>query len=129
MSINIVIEVPHDAEHYLESSARIRGISRTALMRRVLETVLEEKLVLSVLDDDDAPKKPVARKKLGRPANHDKPPRDRLYDALKRSTPVPQHRDMTDIKPFKRYKPQPTRSELQEQLRQAVLNTGGSLVE
>ncbi len=127
MSLNIVVDVPEDAKHYLESSARLRGISRTMLMRRVLETVLLEKLVLSVLDDGDAAPTPV---KPGRPATNDKPPRDKLFDAVvKRAPSVPQSKPVRTVAPYRNYKPPQTRADLQRELQQAVLNTGGSLVE
>lgn len=54
MSIfNFQITVPDDCEHYLESSARLRGTSRTNLLRHVVLAVLRDHLIMSVLDDDN----------------------------------------------------------------------------
>ena len=41
-----------ESYEYMESCARIRKISCTRLMERVLKTVCNDQLVLSVLDDD-----------------------------------------------------------------------------
>lgn len=39
--------------NYLDSSARIRGTSRNALIHRVLKVVLSDQLILGILDDED----------------------------------------------------------------------------
>lgn len=39
---------------YFESCARIRDISVTALLNRVLKTVADDQLVLAILDDESA---------------------------------------------------------------------------
>lgn len=44
------LKIPH--EEYYKSCARIRGICTSALMRRVIETIGQDQLVASVLDDD-----------------------------------------------------------------------------
>jgi hypothetical protein len=126
--INVCIEINGESEHYLESSARMRGISRTMLVRRVIEIILNEQMILSILDDNDAPgPKTAAPKKRGNaPHVHDapkysKPPRDRLFDA------VAQHRVpiITRVR-AKTGKPSAmSRAQMEEDLRQAVLNTGG----
>jgi hypothetical protein len=41
-----------EASEYLFASARIRGISMSALVRRLLETIANDGLVLSILDDE-----------------------------------------------------------------------------
>lgn len=51
------ISIPHfqlsdEALNYLESSARIRKISRSRLLTRLFSTICEEQLILSILDDD-----------------------------------------------------------------------------
>lgn len=45
------------AEHitYFDTCARIRDISRTRLLERLLEMIAQDELVLSVLDDDSKP--------------------------------------------------------------------------
>ncbi len=126
VSINVVIDVPHDAEYYLESSARLRCVSRTALIRRLVETILEEKLILSVLDDDD---KPTEKKvtKHGSGVKRDMPPKDKLYDALKKHAPPVPHFPRTTVKRTNHEKM--TRAVMERELRQAVLNTAALPVE
>lgn len=41
---------------YLDDCARDRNISRTRLVSRLMKVIAEDKLVLSVLDDSDAPR-------------------------------------------------------------------------
>ena len=40
---------------YLRTCARIRGISCTELMGRLLDVIMDDQLVLSILDDDSKP--------------------------------------------------------------------------
>jgi hypothetical protein len=47
---NVVI--PLETE-YLQEAAKVRGISRTRLVRVVMEKVVNDKLVLDILDDDN----------------------------------------------------------------------------
>lgn len=54
-NVNIILSEP--AIEYLEKCARIRHISRARLMERVLKTVCEDQMVLSVLDDDSRPER------------------------------------------------------------------------
>ncbi len=51
-----MVDVPHESEQYLTSSARIRGVSRTRLIKRMVELILVDKMILSILDDGDRPK-------------------------------------------------------------------------
>jgi hypothetical protein len=51
MAIKNVI-IPLEVE-YLEAAARERGISRTKLVRVVMQKVIIEELVPQLLDDDD----------------------------------------------------------------------------
>ena len=51
MAIKNVV-IPLEVE-YLEDAARERGISRTKLVRVVMQKVIIEELVLQLLDDDD----------------------------------------------------------------------------
>ena len=49
--LNLHLELSEAADNYLRSSARIRGVSRTYLLNRVFEMVLEDQLILGILDD------------------------------------------------------------------------------
>jgi hypothetical protein len=51
MAIKNVV-IPLEVE-YLEAAARERGISRTKLVRVVMQKVIMEELVPQLLDDDD----------------------------------------------------------------------------
>lgn len=52
-SISIIISgLSEEAFDYMESCARIRRISCTRLMERVLKKVCDDQLMLAVLDDD-----------------------------------------------------------------------------
>lgn len=53
MMFNLQIETDEGANEYLEVAARIRGISRTVLLKRVLERVLHDQLIFAILDDTD----------------------------------------------------------------------------
>lgn len=48
----VFIQTSDEEHRYLDSCARVRGLSAIELMRRIVRTVLSEQLVLSVLDDD-----------------------------------------------------------------------------
>lgn len=45
-------DLSEESERYLEACARIRGISLTRLLQRLLKTIADDQMVLSVLDDD-----------------------------------------------------------------------------
>jgi hypothetical protein len=47
--LNIEISDPHF--EYLDACARIRGVTMSGLVGRLLHTIAEDQLVLSVLDD------------------------------------------------------------------------------
>jgi hypothetical protein len=59
------VVVPLEIE-YLQEAAKKRGISRTKLVRVVMERVVKDELVLEILDDDDQvrsePRKPKYRR-------------------------------------------------------------------
>jgi AAA+ superfamily predicted ATPase len=59
------VVVPLEIE-YLQEAAKKRGISRTKLVRVVMERVVKDELVLAILDDDDQvrnePRKPKYRR-------------------------------------------------------------------
>lgn len=105
-TIHIMYDVSEDAEQYLETSARLRGISRTKLVNRILDVVLKDKLIQATLDDDTTAVPP--REK------HAKPPKDKVFDA----TPRPSYY----VPPRKVGL---SKSELRAQLTEAVINTGG----
>lgn len=132
--VNVVFEVQHDSETYLETSARLRGISRTRLLKRVMEIVLTDQLILGILDDGDKPSEKTARKPTPRGRPRNMPPKDRLFDAVivrPKSSSVPQRRrgGIPRYTYGLKSKSPPTKNEMLEQLRQAVLNTGGEVVE
>jgi hypothetical protein len=49
---NLNMEMSEAAERYVHACARIRHISTTRLMMRVMQTVCDDQLVLSILDDE-----------------------------------------------------------------------------
>lgn len=107
MIVKVGTEITDEAQiAYLESSARIRGISVATLVRRILTTVIKDQMVLSILDDE------VTAKELAPVPAPAKKYRRSKYNqtiSIKRSVPM-------------------TRSQMEAQLQQAVLNTGGELV-
>jgi len=69
----LTIRVAETAEkrEYADSSARIRGISTTRLLSKVLETVLEDQLILPILDDADHLRSEMPRYSKYRTRKHD----------------------------------------------------------
>ena len=137
MSATITVQyvIPEDCREYLASSARMRCISETQLMRKVVEFVLRDQLLLSILDDADRPgpktmPKRNTRGMYTRPQQQTIVPRpERAQKAeaqAQRSASVLQRPNRQTFS-FHRSEPK-TRTELQEELHQAVLNTGGTLV-
>jgi hypothetical protein len=59
MQVDLKINVPTDRITYVIHEALLRNISVTELMNRVLDTVLQDRMFLSVLDDDMV--RPVAK--------------------------------------------------------------------
>lgn len=59
MQLNV--KFSEDAEVYLDSCARIRNMSRSRLLQNMLEIICNDRLVLSVLDDDSKPSKQQSR--------------------------------------------------------------------
>jgi hypothetical protein len=49
---NLAIDLPDDADRYINACARIRRISTTRLFERLLKRVCTDQMVLAVLDDD-----------------------------------------------------------------------------
>jgi hypothetical protein len=52
---HVFMELPDEQYRYLERCARIRRISITRLVSRLITVIASEQLVLSVLDDDSKP--------------------------------------------------------------------------
>ncbi len=51
--MNILLkDFPVEQEDYFDTCARLRDISKTTLVRRLLKVIAEDQLVLSILDDD-----------------------------------------------------------------------------
>jgi hypothetical protein len=76
------VVVPLEIE-YLQEAAKKRGISRTKLVRVVMERVVKDELVLEILDDDDQvrnePRKPKYRRFRERNPDRD---RTRLHHPI-----------------------------------------------
>lgn len=47
--------IPDEHEPYFDSCARLRDISKTALLARLIDVIGRDQLVLSILDDDSKP--------------------------------------------------------------------------
>ncbi len=115
--MHLMFEVSEEGQHYLESSARLRGMSRTALLRKTLDLVLSDQLFAAVVGEEEHQVKKRGNGGVGRAM----PPKDKLYDALNRAHSVPTR----VIGPQFRNADSRTRTEMESDLRQAVLNTGG----
>lgn len=61
---NLQVRLPETS--YLESSARLRKMSRKMLMERVLEIILRDQLILSILDDSDELIRPARKTCVGK---------------------------------------------------------------
>lgn len=48
-------ELTEEEERYLDTSARIRRISRTRLMERLITAIVRDQMILGVLDDNSKP--------------------------------------------------------------------------
>ena len=53
----LTLEMPESSEQYIHACARIRKISTTRLVERLVKTVCCDQLVLAVLDDESIQKK------------------------------------------------------------------------
>lgn len=113
-TVTIQVRVTDEAaDRYLETSARLRGVARGVLLRRIIATILKDQLILSVLDDGDALNlHPASVPKSEGPRAM--PPKDHV------NTPPPAYHSRGRPRRY-----QPTKAEMQEDLHQAVLNTGG----
>lgn len=112
--INMLYVVEPTREEYLDSSARLRGISRTKLFRRLLDVILKDQMILSVLDDAD---KPSVLKEGERRRNVPKP------TVFAGTTSAPARAAPVYVRKVHKTR---TKSELYADLQLAVLNTGGT---
>lgn len=117
MSIVVTHDISYEEDYYLESSARLRGISKIKLLRKIITVVLTDQLILSVLDDVNA-KTGGPKLQPGPTDGRPMPPQTNLFDGLNRS--VPTRVRGTRIMSSKRTK---TRAELRAELAQAAANT------
>lgn len=124
MNIHITIAVPPDAEHYLDSSARLRNMSKAELLRRVVDIVLKDCMILSVLDDaDDVTKATAPSRPVGRPNKAMQKPADKVFNDVTR-TPVPAPKAWAATTHTRRKNAsERTKAEMYADLRQAVENT------
>lgn len=51
----LIKSLPDEYEAYFDACARMRDISVTALMTKLLDVIGRDQLVLSILDDDSKP--------------------------------------------------------------------------
>lgn len=115
----VSVEISNEILPYLEQEATIRRVSLTKLVRLLIDTIGRDQCVLAVLDDGGLPIVPSVGERrrnvpsVERPAA---PPRSRQELAFN-----PQN-----FGPSTRRRPQ-TRSEMEADLRQALLNSGGRL--
>jgi hypothetical protein len=166
LTLRVLIDVAPEADFYVESSARMRGVSRTRLLQAVIETVLEQQLIMDILRDSNLPtdkttlgkpwnprtrrryaprdklfgdeprrksvyyskpKMEETRKSRGRPLGSgrkaEEAPPPRQYDPSVRHPLINLRRGTTTIAP--RNMNNRTRAEMEADLRQALLNTGG----
>lgn len=115
--MRLSIPIADDVVSYAEASARLRKTSLTDMMRRVVDTVLRDQMILAILDDADnvvAPK-PV-------PATHLE--RARVLHATAKVATF-----NTESIPIYRKKKVLTREELRRELSEAVRNTASMPVE
>ena len=131
--MRLSIDIPHDTLAYLEASARLRHVSPTALARKVLYVVMRDQFVLSVLDDahEIVQAKPLTHVQQAR---HD----ERAAKVRAREAKAAAQKErVANVQKRTQYNPQlvfrkpaaMTKSELQRELQQAVLNTASLPVE
>lgn len=115
--INVQHQIMGADENYLESAARLRKMSRTKLLRTVIEIVLRDQLILSIMDDADRPMAVAVAKRDYTPRGTNPPP-----------PPITRQRSNAGTISFRRSAPK-TREELRRELEEAVRNTAGLPVE
>lgn len=53
--MRVLVDVAPDLDGYFEACARVRNISKTRLLNRLVNVIGRDQLVLSILDDDSKP--------------------------------------------------------------------------
>lgn len=53
--MRVLVDTIPDHDAYFEACARMRNISKTALMNRLVKMIGQDQLVLGILDDDSKP--------------------------------------------------------------------------
>ena len=147
-NINLVLDEVQN--QYLVDAAVARDVSRTQLIRRLVDVVLSERAFAQVLRDDDAPSDRtsggrrrwpsrksvyVSKPKMEEPRRTRERPADkteeiatpRQYDPDARHPLLNLRRGSTTIAP--RSASARTRAEMEADLRTAIINTGGVLVD
>lgn len=121
----ILFDVSLDLLPALDAAARIREISRSRLVSRLIETIARDGVFAAVLDDDSRPTpRAPGERKLRRISG--------TSPVTQANTPVGASRPSFGSMPFVKRQPahlQPTKGELREQLTQALVNTGGERIE
>lgn len=114
-------------EQYLEEAAKARGISKTQIVRRAVDFILKDKLFLSIFDDGDKPSPKTEGGGRGRKSTKYKgiAPRESFDTTVSHSVPT---RTIGRQRVANASVPK-TKAEFEQELRDAVLNTGGELSE
>lgn len=55
MHFSVSLSLSDESERYMDACARIRRISRTRLIERLLKLVADDQMVLGILDDESKP--------------------------------------------------------------------------
>lgn len=53
--MRLLVDTAPELDAYFDACARMRDISKTALMNRLVDVIGRDQLVLSILDDDSKP--------------------------------------------------------------------------
>lgn len=117
-TINIEFLEGTSETRYLDACANIRGITKTRLLRNLMEVIMKDQMVEAILDDADDLDGAKAKKAKARSHTTKAP-------VLPSSMP---HARPTTYYGASKRKYQPTKAELREQLTQAVVNTGGQRI-
>lgn len=72
-AVKFDLRMTEASSHYLEASARLRRVSRSELVRRTIQVIVEEQMFTAILDDGGH-----SKRKPG-----DRGPADKLFTCLK----------------------------------------------
>lgn len=111
MTATTQINIETESE-YLESCARIRGISKRRLLQQLIDLVVKDQMIAAILDDADDIGKPKAKVKRVRATT---------TPALRPQLP----HSATSYGPNTSRRAPLTKEQMRAELEQAVLNTGG----